>query len=53
MGSAIAIGVILAAFVIAPIVIPSISAVLGYAVWWPGHRPSKETNSKTKTTKKK
>jgi RND superfamily putative drug exporter len=39
MGSAVAIGVILAAFVIAPFLIPSLSAVLGYGVWWPGHRP--------------
>lgn len=39
MGSAIAIGVSLAAFVIAPFLIPSISAILGYAIWWPGHKP--------------
>jgi RND superfamily putative drug exporter len=42
MGSAIAIGVALAAFVIAPFLIPSLSAMLGYAIWWPGHRPTKE-----------
>jgi putative drug exporter of the RND superfamily len=41
MGSAIAIGVILAAFVIAPFLIPSISAMLGYAIWWPGYKPHK------------
>jgi RND superfamily putative drug exporter len=41
MGSAIAIGVLLAAFVIAPFLIPSISVVLGYKIWWPGHRPTK------------
>ncbi len=40
MGSAIAIGVILAAFVIAPFLIPSLSALIGYAIWWPGHRPT-------------
>ncbi|HUD10729.1 MAG TPA: MMPL family transporter [Candidatus Saccharimonadales bacterium] len=39
MGAAIAIGVALSAFVIAPFLIPSISAVLGYVVWWPSHRP--------------
>lgn len=38
MGSAIAIGVSLAAFVIAPFLIPSLSALLGYAIWWPGHK---------------
>ena len=41
MGTAIAIGVILAAFVIAPFLIPSISALVGYAIWWPGRRPNK------------
>jgi RND superfamily putative drug exporter len=39
MGSAIAIGVVLAAFVIAPFLIPSLSASLGYLIWWPGQRP--------------
>ncbi len=38
MGAAIAIGVSLAAFVIAPFLIPSLSAVIGYKIWWPGHR---------------
>jgi len=42
MGSAVAIGVMLAAFVIAPFLIPSVSAVLGYSVWRPGHRPVKK-----------
>jgi RND superfamily putative drug exporter len=41
MGAAIAIGVALAAFIVAPFLIPSISAVLGYKIWWPGHRPAK------------
>jgi RND superfamily putative drug exporter len=40
MGTSIALGVALAAFVIAPFLIPSLSALLGYAIWWPGHRPS-------------
>lgn len=39
MGSAVAIGVSLAAFVVAPFLIPSISALLGYKIWWPGHKP--------------
>jgi RND superfamily putative drug exporter len=43
MGTAIAIGVILSAFVIAPFLIPSISALVGYAIWWPGHRPDKQS----------
>ena len=36
MGTAIATGVALAAFVIAPFLIPSISALVGYKIWWPG-----------------
>lgn len=46
MGSAVAIGVILAAFVIAPFLIPSVAAVLGYAIWWPGHRPNRADSSR-------
>jgi RND superfamily putative drug exporter len=42
MGAAISIGVAIAAFVIAPFLIPSISALIGYAIWWPGHKPNKE-----------
>lgn len=41
MGSAIAIGVSLAAFIIAPFLIPSLSVLIGYAIWWPGHKPAK------------
>jgi RND superfamily putative drug exporter len=42
MGASIAIGVALSAFVIAPFLIPSVSALLGYAIWWPSHRPTKK-----------
>jgi RND superfamily putative drug exporter len=42
MGASIAIGVALSAFVIAPFLIPSISALVGYAIWWPGHRPKRQ-----------
>jgi RND superfamily putative drug exporter len=38
MGASISIGVSLAAFVIAPFLIPSIAAKAGYKIWWPGHR---------------
>jgi RND superfamily putative drug exporter len=41
MGAAIALGVVLSAFVIAPFLIPSLSALIGYAIWWPGHKPQK------------
>jgi RND superfamily putative drug exporter len=40
MGAAIAIGVSIAAFLVAPLLIPSVTAVLGYAIWWPGHKPN-------------
>lgn len=46
MGTAIAIGVSLAAFVIAPFLIPSISALLGYSIWWPGHTNKSKAKSK-------
>lgn len=42
MGASIAIGVALAAFIIAPFLIPSIAALVGYRIWWPGHRPTKK-----------
>lgn len=44
MGFAIAFGIILSAFVIAPLLVPSVAAALGYKVWWPGHKPSKDPN---------
>ncbi len=44
MGSAIAIGVSLSAFVIAPFLIPSLSALVGYAIWWPGHQTKTKTS---------
>jgi RND superfamily putative drug exporter len=41
MGFSIAIGVAIAAYLVAPLLVPSLSALLGYSIWWPGHRPSK------------
>jgi len=40
MGAAVSVGVLLAAFVIAPFLIPGISVLVGYKIWWPGHRPT-------------
>jgi putative drug exporter of the RND superfamily len=40
MGASIAIGVMLAAFLIAPFLIPSLAARIGYLIWWPGHKPT-------------
>ena len=47
MGSSIAIGVSLAAFVIAPFLIPSLAAKLGKIFWWPGHRFEKSKHHKS------
>jgi RND superfamily putative drug exporter len=44
LGFAVAFGILLAAFCIAPLLVPSVAALLGYKVWWPGHRPSKDDN---------
>jgi RND superfamily putative drug exporter len=42
LGFAVAFGIVLAAFVIAPVLVPSIAALLGYKVWWPGQRFKKK-----------
>jgi putative drug exporter of the RND superfamily len=47
MGTAVATGVIISAFIIAPLLIPGISALVGYKIWWPGHRPVAEKSSKS------
>jgi putative drug exporter of the RND superfamily len=47
MGSAIAIGVLLSAFVIAPMLIPSVSALIGYKIWWPGHVSVRKKGNKS------
>jgi RND superfamily putative drug exporter len=38
MGTTIAIGVLLVSIVMATVLVPSLSALLGHRVWWPGHR---------------
>ena len=44
MGFTIAFGIVLSAFCIAPLLVPSVAALLGYKVWWPGHRPAMDRN---------
>lgn len=44
LGFAVAFGIALSAFCIATLLVPSIAALLGYKVWWPGHRPSTDPN---------
>jgi RND superfamily putative drug exporter len=54
MGFSIAFGIILSAFVIAPLLVPSIAALLGYKIWWPGHKPGSDKNrpvTKVKSSK--
>jgi len=44
LGFAVAFGIVLSAFCIAPLLVPSVAAILGYKVWWPGHRPAVDKN---------
>jgi RND superfamily putative drug exporter len=38
MRATIPIGVLLVSFVMATVFVPSLSALIGRRVWWPGHR---------------
>ena len=38
LGATIAIGVIIVSFVMATVLVPSLSALIGKRVWWPGHQ---------------
>jgi RND superfamily putative drug exporter len=38
MGVTIAIGVVIVSFVMATVLVPSLSALIGKRVWWPGHQ---------------
>jgi RND superfamily putative drug exporter len=44
LGFAVAFGILLSAFLIATLLVPSVAALLGYKIWWPGHKPSKDPN---------
>ncbi len=37
MGFAVALGIVLSAFVMSMFLVPSLTALLGHAAWWPGH----------------
>lgn len=43
IGVGVAIGIGFGAFVVSMLLIPAISTLLGYKIWWPGHRPAKTT----------
>ena len=46
LGFAVAFGIVLSAFCIATLLVPSIAALLGYKIWWPGHKPAVDPNRK-------
>jgi RND superfamily putative drug exporter len=37
LGFAVAIGILFAAFVMAMLLVPSLTALIGTRAWWPGH----------------
>jgi RND superfamily putative drug exporter len=37
MGFAVSLGIMIAAFVMSMFLVPSVTALLGRAAWWPGH----------------
>jgi len=37
MGFAVSLGIMIAAFVMSMFLVPSVTALLGHAAWWPGH----------------
>ena len=41
MGFAISLGILISAFVMAMFLVPSVTALLGHAAWWPGHGDEK------------
>jgi RND superfamily putative drug exporter len=44
LGFSIAFGIMLSAFIVATLLVPSVAALLGYSIWWPGHKPAKDPN---------
>lgn len=44
LGFAVAFGIVLSAFCISTLLVPSVAALLGRNVWWPGHRPATDKN---------
>ena len=42
MGFAVSIGILISAFVMSMFLVPSITALLGHAAWWPGHGDAPE-----------
>jgi putative drug exporter of the RND superfamily len=49
MGFAVSIGIMLAAFVMSMFLVPSVTALLGHAAWWPGHGDRATTPTEERT----
>lgn len=47
LGFAVAFGIMLAAFIISTLLVPSLAALLGRRIWWPGERPSTDPSRPT------
>jgi RND superfamily putative drug exporter len=47
MGFAVSLVILLAAFVMSMFLVPSVTALLGHAAWWPGHADRAETSPPT------
>ncbi|MFI6639385.1 MMPL family transporter [Streptomyces sp. NPDC050504] len=45
MGFAVAFGILLTAFVMALLLVPTVTSLLGPKVWWPGHRPEPDAGT--------
>ena len=41
IGFAVAVGIMLSSFVMAMFVVPSVTALVGHAAWWPGHQEAR------------
>ena len=39
-GFAVAVGIMIVSFLLATVLIPSVSTLIGDGLWWPGHRPA-------------
>ena len=40
IGFAVTLGIVLVAFIVSILLVPAVTALLGHAAWWPGHRDS-------------
>lgn len=50
IGFAVSIGILLAALVMATVLVPSLTALLGRAAWWPGHQDAAPTGEEGRSS---